>query len=209
MFDEIWTGFRLALGGAQAYFGVTPDLAAFSKACANGMPLSILCGRVDVMKTLAEPDLFFFTTFGGEALSLTAARETILEMQEKDVITRVSAKNGRLRDGYNRVANDLDMAYTKAIGLDFRSMVAFNSAQTDPLEMKSLVQQELIKRGVLWTGFHQVSFSHTDQDIEYVIAAYREVLPILKEAMARDDVRGRLRGQPVSPIFRNLGIGQH
>ena len=68
IFDEMWTGFRIALGGAQEYFGVKADLATFSKAVANGMPLGILVGRKDVMSVL-EKDVFFFTTFGGEALS--------------------------------------------------------------------------------------------------------------------------------------------
>src|SRR5262249_60530699 len=67
VFDEMWTGFRLAAGGAQQRFGVTPDLATFSKAVANGMPLSVLAGRSDIMHQL-ERDLFFYTTFGGEAL---------------------------------------------------------------------------------------------------------------------------------------------
>ncbi len=68
IFDEMWTGFRIAIGGAQEYFGVKADLATFSKAVANGMPLGILVGRKDVMSVL-EKDVFFFTTFGGEALS--------------------------------------------------------------------------------------------------------------------------------------------
>ena len=209
IFDEIWTGFRIALGGAQAYFGVIPDLATFSKACANGMPISILAGRRDVMKTFEEPDVFFFTTFGGETLSLTAARETILEIRDKDVIKTVSAKTGHLRDGYNAVAQKLDMTYTRSIGLDYRTMVSFDAGRADPLEMKSLVQQELIKRGVLWTGFHHVCFAHTDEDIDYVLSAYEEALLILKDAMKGGDVRARLRGEPVHPVFRKLGIGEH
>src|SRR5882757_6447795 len=72
IFDEMWTGFRVALGGAQERFGVRADLACFSKAVANGMPLSVLTGRADVMQLL-ERDVFFYTTFGGEALSLAAA----------------------------------------------------------------------------------------------------------------------------------------
>src|SRR5262249_61783806 len=84
VFDEMWTGFRLALGGAQELFGVQADLACFSKAIANGMPLSVLTGRADVMDLL-ERDVFFFTTFGGEALSLAAARATLEAMHESDV----------------------------------------------------------------------------------------------------------------------------
>src|SRR5262249_57598808 len=71
VFDEMWTGFRIALGGAQERFGVRADLACYSKAIANGMPLSVLAGRADVMQRL-ERDVFFYTTFGGEALSLPA-----------------------------------------------------------------------------------------------------------------------------------------
>ena len=209
IFDEIWTGFRLDLGGAQAYFGVTPDLATFSKACANGMPISVLAGSAEVMRTIEDEDFFFFTTFGGETLSLTATRETILEMKEKNVIPEVQARCGRLRDGYNAIARDLDMTYTRSIGLDYRTMVSFEGRNADPLQMKSLVQQELIKRGVLWTGFHHVSFSHTDADIDYVLGAYKEALPILKRAMDEGDVKKHLRGEPVHPVFRKLGIGQH
>ena len=68
--------------------------------------------------------------------------------------------------------------------------------------MKSLVQQELIKRGVLWGGFHNVCYSHTDADIDYTLAAYREVLPILKKAVSEGSVRSMLRGEPVAAVFR-------
>jgi glutamate-1-semialdehyde aminotransferase len=209
IFDEIWTGFRLALGGAQEYFGVTADLATFSKACANGMPISVLAGKAEIMNTLEDDDMFFFTTFGGEVLSLTATRETLLELREKQVIPSVSRKCARLRDGYNRIALSLGLNYTRAVGLDYRSMVTFEGGGPAALEMKSLVQQELIKRGVLWTGFHHLSFSHSDADVEYVIKAYEDVLPILKSAVERGKVRDELRGEPVHPIFRQLGIGQH
>ena len=106
VFDEMWTGFRLALGGAQEHFGVKADLACFSKAVANGMPLSILTGRRDVM-ALLEKDVFFFTTFGGEALSLAAARATIEEIRAKDVPAHLARLGRRLKDGYNAAAREL------------------------------------------------------------------------------------------------------
>lgn len=207
IFDEIWTGFRLDLGGAQNHFGVTPDLATFSKACANGMPISVLAGKEAVMKTCEDEDFFFFTTFGGEMLSLVATRETILEMRDKNVNEVCARKCGKLRDGYNALVAELGLDYTSSIGLDYRTMVTFAGA--DSLAKKSLVQQELIKRGVLWTGFHHISFSHTDADVDYVLKAYADVLPILKKAVQAGDVAAQLRGEPVKPVFRNLGIGQH
>jgi hypothetical protein len=68
--------------------------------------------------------------------------------------------------------------------------------------MKSLVQQELIKRGILWGGFHNMSFSHTDADIVYTLEAYREVLSILKKAVEEGRLRESLRGEPVEAVFR-------
>jgi hypothetical protein len=74
----------------------------------------------------------------------------------------------------------------------------------NPLEMKSLVQQEMIKRGILWGGFHNMSFSHTDEDVEYTLKAYRDVLPILKKAVDEKNVHGYLKGEPVEPVFRKV-----
>ncbi|MDW8437077.1 MAG: aminotransferase class III-fold pyridoxal phosphate-dependent enzyme, partial [Chloroherpetonaceae bacterium] len=202
IFDEMWTGFRFALGGAQELFDVRADLMCFSKAVANGMPIGILCGRADVMR-LCEKDIFFFTTFGGEALSLAAAKATILELREKNVPAYLAAQGKKLREGYNQIAQELGMDYTACIGHDARTIVTFASKDgSNPLEMKSLVQQEMIKRGVLWGGFHNMSFSHTDADIEHTLAAYREVLPILKKAMDEKNVKGYLKGECVEPVFR-------
>lgn len=201
IFDEMWTGFRIALGGAQEFFGVKADLATFSKAVANGMPLSIITGRRDVM-ALFEKDVFFFTTFGGEALSLAAAKATITEIRSRRVTDRLESVGCRLRDGYNAIAADLGMPYTKCSGFGFRSIVTFEASAGNPLELKSLAQQELFKRGILWSGFHTICFSHTDEDVAYTLTAWREVLLILKKAVEENNVRAYLRGQCVEPVFR-------
>ncbi len=201
VFDEMWTGFRVSLGGAQEYFGVRADMALFSKAVANGMPLAILTGRADIM-ALLDKDVFFFTTFGGEALSLAAAKATIEYMQKNDVQNVIADKGKRLREGYNEIASSLGMNYTSCSGFDCRTIITFDSSAGNPLEMKSLVQQEMIKRGVLWGGFHNVSFTLTESDIDHILAAYAEVLPILKNAVDFRNVAKLLRGEPVSPVFR-------
>lgn len=203
VFDEMWTGFRLALGGAQEYFHVKADLATFSKAIANGMPLSVLTGRADVM-SLLEKDVFFYTTFGGEALSLAAAVATIGELKERDVPASLQKTGARLVEGYNALARELSMDYTKCIGMGARSMVTFAPSAGNTLEVKSVVQQELLKRGILWQGMHALSFSHTTADIDYTLSAYREVLPILKKAVAEGNPRRHLRGEPVQPVFRTV-----
>ena len=201
IFDEMWTGFRLAVGGAQERFGVTADLACFSKAVANGMPLAVLTGRREVMELL-ERDVFFYTTFGGEALSLAAAKATLTEIRDKRVPEYLDVMGESLRDGYNDLARVLGVAYTRCVGYGCRTLVTFDAKAGDPLEMKSLVQQELIRRGVLWAGFHNMSYSHTDGDLDHTLAAYEEVLQILDRAVRAGDVRGALRGEAVEPVFR-------
>lgn len=206
IFDEMWTGFRVAVGGAQEYFGVKADLACFSKAVANGMPISILTGKKEIMQLL-EKDVFFFTTFGGEALSLAAVKATVTEIIEKNVPAYLAKQGRKLKDGYNAIANKLGMDYTKCSGFDCRTIITFDAEKSgcNPLEMKSLVQQEMIKRGILWGGFHNMSFSHTDEDIEYTLTAYEDVLPILKKAVEEKNVKAYLRGEPVEPVFRRVG----
>jgi glutamate-1-semialdehyde 2,1-aminomutase len=201
VFDEMWTGFRLALGGAQERFGVTADLACFSKALANGMPLAALTGRRDVM-SLLENDVFFFSTFGGEALSLAAAKATIAELRAHDVPAHLARLGAGLKDGYNAVARELALDYTACVGHPARSLVTFDAKAAPPLLMKSYVQQELIRRGILWNGFHNLSFSHDEGDVDHTIAAYFEVLALLKDAVAKGDLAERLEGEPVAPVFR-------
>lgn len=203
IFDEMWTGFRIALGGAQEYFGVKADMATFSKAVANGMPLSILTGRKEVMKVLDE-DVFFYTTFGGEALSLAAAKATIEELRDKNVPAYLAAQGKKLKDGYNQIANDLGMDFTKCIGYECRSLITFDVKAGNPLEIKALMQQEMIKRGILWGGFHNMSFSHTDADVEYTLKVYREVLQMIKKAVDENNVMKYLKGEPVAPVFRKV-----
>jgi glutamate-1-semialdehyde aminotransferase len=197
----MWTGFRLALGGAQARYGVTADLACFSKAIANGMPLSALTGRAEIMELLAN-EVFFFTTFGGEALSLAAAKATISELVENRVPEKLEARGALLRDGYNELTREKGIAFTRAKGFGARTMIVFDANVADPLEQKSLMQQELLRHGVLWSGFNNISYAHSSAELEHVLGAYSRALDVLAVAVSRGKVRETLRGTPVQPVFR-------
>jgi glutamate-1-semialdehyde aminotransferase len=201
IFDEMWTGFRFHLGGAQALFDVRADLATFSKAVANGMPLSVLTGKRELMK-LCERDVFFFTTFGGEALSLAAARATLHALRTHEVPAWLARQGRKLKDGYNRLAREAGLDCTSCVGFDCRTLVTFDGKREDPLLMKSFVQQELIRRGILWGGFHNLSLSHSDEDVDRALTGYAEVLPLLAEALRAGDLRSRMHGIPVEPVFR-------
>ncbi len=204
IFDEMWTGFRIAQGGAQEFFDVKPDLAVYSKACANGMPIAFLTGRADVME-LFNHEVFSYTTFGGEALSLAACKATILELKKKNVPQYLDEKGKVLKDGYNEMAEVLDMQqYTKCIGYNCRSMVTFLPEAGNGLELKTLMQQEMIKRGILWAGFHNMCFSHSDEDIKYTLSAYYEVLQIVKRAIESGDIKKYLKGEVLEAVFRKV-----
>jgi glutamate-1-semialdehyde 2,1-aminomutase len=204
IFDEMWTGFRIAIGGAQEYFNVKPDLAVYSKACANGMPIALLTGRADVME-LFNSQVFSYTTFGGEALSLAACMATINELIDKNVPQYLDEKGALLKDGYNQIAIEMGMdKYTRCIGFNCRSMVTFTPEAGNGLEVKTLMQQEMIKRGVLWAGFHNMCYSHSDEDINYTLSAYRDVMPIMKEAIESGDVKKYLKGEVLEAVFRKV-----
>ena len=203
IFDEMWTGFRMAIGGAQEYFEIKPDLATYSKAVANGMPISILTGKREIMQ-LADEDVFFYTTFGGEALSLAAAKATINELKEKNVPSYLEHLGKELKEGLASIIQDLQLSYVKVVGYNWRSMVQFENYNEDSLIFKSFVQQEMIKRGVLWSGFHNISFSHTKGQIDYTLDVYKEVLKMLKDAVNKNIVKELLLGEPVKPVFRKV-----
>jgi glutamate-1-semialdehyde aminotransferase len=201
VFDEMWTGFRLALGGAQEHFDVRTDLATFSKAIANGMPLSVLTGKAEVMK-LCERDVFFFTTFGGETLSLAAAKATLRKLRERRVPEHIAALGRRVHEGLSALLQELELPSVRSVGLPYRTMLGFDGAECSPLELKSFVQQELFRYGILWGGFHNFSLAHTEADVDYLLDAYREIFPQLKAAIAARSVASQLRGRPVEPVFR-------
>lgn len=154
---------------------------------------------------LCERDIFFFTTFGGEALSLAATKATITELRARNVPARLAEQGRKLREGYNAAAKELGMDYTACGGMDCRTIVTFDARAGDPLAMKSLLQQELFRRGILWGGFHNMSWAHTDEDVALALDAYRDALRVLRDAVAAGAVRDRLRGTPVEPVFRRTG----
>jgi glutamate-1-semialdehyde aminotransferase len=167
------------------------------------MPLSVLAGRADVMAH-ARDDVFFYTTFGGEALSLAAAKATMAQLQRHDVPGHLERLGRRLQKGLEALAGELGFEGLRCTGLPCRTLLSCDLPGADPLLVKSFVQQELIGCGVLWGGFHALSYSHDEQDIDYLLSAYRAVLPALARAVEGGTLREQLRGRPIQPGLRAL-----
>lgn len=202
IFDEIVTGFRVALGGAQEHFGVIPDLSCFGKAMANGFPLSAVVGRREIMELFDE--VFFSFTFGGEAVSLAAAIATIKEMREKNVVGQLWEQGQKLKDGYNVLARELGLVqHTQCVGLPPHTVMTFNDGDgTDGLVLRSLLQQELVKRGVLFLVGNNICYSHSDADVDHTLRVYRAALEYMAKALDSGDLLAFLEGEPVQPVFR-------
>ena len=201
VFDEIITGFRWSLGGAQAYYGVTPDLACFGKAMGNGMPISAVVGRRDVMRLME--DIFYSGTFGGEALSLAAAIATIDKMERENVVARLWQTGGELMAGAReRIARHGLADALGLVGAAPWAILSFKDHPRAPREaIKTFFLREMIQAGVLINASHNVSYAHSAADVAQVLAAYDKALPALREALERGDVLERLGGQVIRPVF--------
>jgi len=204
IFDEVVTGFRFSLGGAQEYFGVIPDLACFGKAMANGFPISALVGKRNIMSHFDR--IFYSLTFGGEIGSIAASLATIKELKEKNCLLKIWELGRRLKDGYNTLSSEYGLTgYTGCLGYPPRNVITFKDSRgrTDLL-LKSLFQQECIRRGVLAAGSHNISYSHSHKDVDYTLRVYNTVLKIMKRAIDGGSVKKMLKGEPIEPVFRKI-----
>jgi len=202
IFDEVLSGFRFALGGAQEYFGVTPDLACFGKAMANGYPISAVVGRRALMELFDE--VFFSFTYGGDTVALAATVATISEMRKNNVIGHLWAQGQKLKDGFNVLAQEFGLGrHAECVGLAPRTVLAFrDDGANGALVLKSLFQQECLRRGVLFSGGQNLCYRHSDADVEQTLRVYRAAFAVLAEAVKAGDVVQRLEGEPVKPVFR-------
>jgi glutamate-1-semialdehyde aminotransferase len=178
--DEVITGFRLADGGAQQYFGLKPDLACFAKAMANGMPVSAVAGRAEVMELVK--DLFITITYGGEALSLAAAVATMKEIREKKVTDYLWKMGQRLMDGLER-AGEQNGIPVRCGGFAPVHHMQFEGLEGEERQLVwSYFLQEMATRGVLFRrgSMNAMCFSHKEEDIDEVVEKADDVLRNLK-----------------------------
>src|SRR5262249_42169706 len=147
IFDEMLTGFRFSAGGAQALFGVVPDLATFGKALANGYPVSALAGCADVMRLMQ--DVFFSITYGGETLSLAEALATMSKIQSCAVIDTLYEQGNKVMEGVTRLIAKHNVTHlVKLCGNPTLTFLVFaDGPSCSQWEIKALFLQEILQRG--------------------------------------------------------------
>jgi glutamate-1-semialdehyde 2,1-aminomutase len=207
VFDEMITGFRWHLGGAQKFHGVIPHLSTFGKAMGNGFAIAALAGKREIMRLGGldhdQPRVFLLsTTHGAETHALGASLETLHIYCERGVIEFLWKQGERLRTGINQVA--ARHGISSHFGLTGRPCnLIYNTkdARGEPSQaFRTLFLLELIRGGILAPSF-VVSFSHSDDDIDSTIDVVDRALGVYARALA-DGVEKHLVGRPVKPVNR-------
>lgn len=203
IFDEVVTGFRLGLGGAQTLFGVTPDLATYAKAISNGYAMGAVAGRREVMQVVG--DMFVSSTYWSDAIGLAAALATIRELRRRDAFTQIGAFGTRFQQRFNQLAGEHELPLIAA-GLP--QQVAITATAGDAAQKRALKDyyvQEMTRRGFFTSFGVTPCYAHGEAELELATAAWREVFPLLRAALRAGDWPQRLVAHSVDAFRRQVG----
>lgn len=203
IFDEVTTGFRHAVGGVEELLEVTPDLAVLAKSLANGFAMGAVVGRREVMQHAAQ--MFVSSTNWSELVGIRAAIATLREIRRRDVPRILRDYGERLMRGLNAVAADVGVD-VRLEGLSVVPQFTFpNDGNADTSrKLAALFSQEMSRRGVLIHGHPTHSTAHSDEDLDFTLAAARESLIVMRDAMHSRRVDDVLEVTLERPIFRRL-----
>lgn len=205
--DEIITGFRWHLNGAQKLHNIVPDLSTFGKAMGNGFSIAALTGKKEIMELGGlnhdrERVFLLSTTYGAETSSLAAAIEVINVYQTQNVVEHLYRMGGKLIEGINQAVTTHNLEGYFGVAGKACNLIYFtrdeNRQPSQPF--RTLFLQEIIKRGIIAPSL-VVSYSHQDRDIEYTINAIGEALGVYRRALD-EGVEKYLVGRAVQPVFR-------
>lgn len=202
IFDEVVTGFRFDLGGAQKYFDVKGDLVCFGKGMGNGLPISSISGKSEFMKIFDK--LWVSTTNGSETLSLAGTHATITEMKEKNSIEKCWKLGKILFEGWNSISKKYNLKI-EMIGYPIRmTMKCFDSNNNESLPLKALVLQELVKKGIFMSpGPTFISYSHSLKDIKKTLQCFDDVCKFISTKTVDENFIKLLKGNLPQTIFTN------
>ncbi len=205
--DEMITGFRWHLQGAQTYFGIEPDLSTFGKGIANGFSVSALVGRRDVMELGGirhdKKRVFLIsTTHGAENHSLAAMRAALRVYREEDVVCHLWDTGNKLVCGINDAAKAAGLQdYVRMVGFDCSPYIEFrDAAGENSLPFRTLFLQEMIRNGVMMNNITPC-FAHTDTEVEITVNAATKALSTYSKAIEQGWEK-YLHGPVVKPVFR-------
>jgi glutamate-1-semialdehyde 2,1-aminomutase/spore coat polysaccharide biosynthesis protein SpsF len=203
IFDEVVSGFRMGIGGAQSYFKVTPDLAAFGKGIGNGLAISAVVGKKKIMQ-LIDKGAFVSTTFGGETLSLAGALATIKQLEAPKAFEHIFAMGNLWLEETKKLIKKHGLSnVVKIYGLSPHCGVVFKSkGNLTNHDLFSVYQEALIREGILSLGVNNFCSALTKDDVYKFVKAVDLAFGKIKETLHKGSVEGILRGKKFRPIFK-------
>jgi 3-aminobutanoyl-CoA transaminase len=168
IFDEIRSGFRYSLGGAQKVFGVTPDISVFGKAMANGYAIGAVVGKEEYMKVLADK-VFLSSTFYPNSLEQTAALKTIEILERDNILDKIKAKGEIFGARLDEIAKTCEFD-VEISGVPLMPFITFNKdSQNLYKKLRPAFYTELIRRGVFLQPYHHgyIAYRHSDKDLMF------------------------------------------
>lgn len=210
VFDEMITGLRWSVGGAQAVYGVVPDLSTWGKAIGNGFAVSALAGKREFMElgglaTDRSRVWLLSTTHGGETPGLAALLAVYATYDAHDVVGEMEAAGEKLRAGWLDLARSHGLeAHIPIMGRATCMVFGTKDAEGNPSQpFRTLFLQELLKRGVMSPSL-VISWAHTDADIAATLDAADGAMGVYSRALESGSVHGFLEGRPVAPSVREF-----
>ena len=188
--DEVVTGFRWGNGGARKHYWIDPDIVCYGKGISNGMALAVVAGRRKIISRLAK-DVFFSTTFGGETLSLAAAKAVMTLLKTEPVAKHIWDMGTLWMDGFNAMIKE-DGGFPDLVQLHGhppRSVLKFN----DEL-LRAIFMQEACLRGVLFGVPIFPMYTWTSQTVDAMIKASHSALEVVAEASVSRKPEAYLKG---------------
>ncbi len=200
IFDEVCTGFRISLGGAQKIYKIKPNLATFGKAMGNGFPISALVGEKKIMKNFDK--VFYSGTFGGETLSLEACKETISHLKKNKSIEKNIKKGNFLIRNFNNLSkkyNLIDKIFLNGHPAWPFLIIKHSSVKTQQ-EIKTFFMQEYALNRILFFGSYNINASHNFNDLKKIISVSKKIL--IKLSLNNFNIKKFLIAKPTQPILK-------
>ena len=199
IFDECTSGFRQTFGGLHKMYGVEPDMAMFGKALGNGYAITGVIGRREIMQ--AAQKTFISSTFWTERIGPAAALKTLEIMEREKSWDVITAKGNKIAEYWKKLAAENELSITVA-GLP--ALISFNFNSPNALSYKTLITQEMLKKGYLASNSVYACTEHTDEILDAYFDEFSKIFPIIKECEMGRDVSKLLEGPVCHAGFKRL-----
>ena len=202
IFDEVITGFRINLGGAQKFFGVNPDLSCFGKAMANGFPISAVTGKKKYMEIFDE--IFFSFTFGGETSSIAASLATIEEIKKRGTINYVNKYGEKMKSEFNLLTSKFGIEkFVRMTGYGWWPLLCFFDENNKPSKLlESVFRQEITRLGILTRSGIFITGAHSDKVLDKTLHIFEKALKTISYGLKKNSLNSILDGKQIEPVIR-------